>query len=40
VIEAIRFPGDVTAEARGRVAVLPAGSVEYHGPHGYLGSTP
>jgi creatinine amidohydrolase len=37
VIEAIRFSGDITTEASGRVAVLPVGSVEYHGPHGYLG---
>jgi creatinine amidohydrolase len=37
VIEAIKFHGDIRAVAPGRIGVLPAGSVESHGPHGYLG---
>lgn len=37
MIEALRFHGELKKEITGRIAVLPVGSVEFHGPHGYLG---
>jgi creatinine amidohydrolase len=36
MIDAATYCGDITAAAIGRIAVLPTGSTEYHGPHGYL----
>jgi len=35
--EAATYTGDITAAAHDRIAVLPTGSTEFHGPHGYLG---
>ncbi|HUZ18092.1 MAG TPA: creatininase family protein [Spirochaetia bacterium] len=37
MIEAQRIHGDPRPAVAGRIAILPVGSVEFHGPHGYLG---
>ncbi len=35
--EAATYTGDIMAPAHDRITVLPTGSTEFHGPHGYLG---